>query len=726
MSNPNTDQFDIEDIIREFSDAAPEALPEEVTEEAAAEEAAAEEAAAEEAAVEEAAVEEAAVEEPEAPMGEEEYEMDFNLPQEFFEKPEPAIFEDEVDTIRLDNVADLQEPQENLGDTQALPSLEELHGEENGQPDLAATQRVDLPGDPADDPGDTRRVPVPEMPKTEKPSRLVLHPQQNPLKELKKQLTAGPERLYYQMAEKGTGKLAAAILANFVVVLLCATVTALQALGVVGEAYLRAVVFGQLLAMFVSALLGSFQLIEGAADMLRGRFSLNTLLGFSFLVCIADGVLALQSLRIPCCAAFCLAMTFSQLAAYHRRSTLSSRLDTMRKATSLEGTYALTQEDGRTLFVRGEGQVSHFMDSIYKRSAPEKMQSIYAMAALALSFLLGVGTLFWQDISAGVQVWAVSLLLALPAGSFITSTRPVAIMERKLHKYGTVLCGWHGLRAARGKADYPVFYKDLFPKGCTKLNGTKFFGSLSPEEAVSYAASLMQATESGLTPLFMTLLEKHSGRLMEADDLQAYDHGVGGQIEGAAVLAGSLSFLRQMGVEADESLYMGQSICVAVDGELAGIFAITYEKNRAAAAGLQTLCAYRGLRATIVAADPMLTGSFLQKKLGARVRRLHFPDYPTRQALRGQVPEEGSKPLLLATKPELAASAYGVTGARSAYTASMVGTIVQMVGGFVGLVMLGILVFIGALHLITPVNMFLYQLIWLVPGWLITEWSRII
>ena len=89
-------------------------------------------------------------------------------------------------------------------------------------------------------------------------------------------------------------------------------------------------------------------------------------------------------------------------------------------------------------------------------------------------------------------------------------------------------------------------------------------------------------------------------------------------------------------------------------------------------------------------------------------------------------PEEGSKPILLATKPGLAVSAYGVTGARSAYTASMLGTIVQMIGGFVGLVMLAILVVIGALHLITPVNMFLYQLIWLVPGWLITEWTRAI
>ena len=275
MSNPNTDQFDIEDIIREFSDAAPEEIPEEVTEEVT-----------EEVAAEPVQMELPAPEPEEDPIGDEEYEMDFNLPQEFFETPEPAIFEDEVDTIRLDDVADLQEPQENLNDTQALPSLEELRTEDAPQADLEATQRIDPKEVKVAELGDTQKVPVQEPQKAEKPNRFVLHPQSNPIKELKKQLTAGPERLYYQLAEKGTGKLAAAILTNFVVVLLCATVTALQAFGVVGASYLRAVIFGQILAMFVSALLGSFQLIEGAADLFKKRFSLNTLLGFAFLVCV--------------------------------------------------------------------------------------------------------------------------------------------------------------------------------------------------------------------------------------------------------------------------------------------------------------------------------------------------------------------------------------------------------------------------------------------------------
>ena len=40
--------------------------------------------------------------------------------------------------------------------------------------------------------------------------------------------------------------------------------------------------------------------------------------------------------------------------------------------------------------------------------------------------------------------------------------------------------------------------------------------------------------------------------------------------------------------------------------------------------------------------------------------------------------------------------------------------------------MMLVLVILGALDLISPLNMFLYQLIWMIPALLITEWTRIL
>ena len=52
------------------------------------------------------------------------------------------------------------------------------------------------------------------------------------------------------------------------------------------------------------------------------------------------------------------------------------------------------------------------------------------------------------------------------------------------------------------------------------------------------------------------------------------------------------------------------------------------------------------------------------------------------------------------------------------------GTALHMVGGILGMGVVLTLVLLGALNLLTPANMFLYQLVWMIPGFLVTEWTR--
>ena len=98
------------------------------------------------------------------------------------------------------------------------------------------------------------------------------------MKELKKQLVAGPERRYYELSEMGVGKLQAAVLLNLLVVLISGGVTALFALELVPENRMKLVIFSQVLAMLISALLGSNLMLDSLGDLLKGRFTVNTLL----------------------------------------------------------------------------------------------------------------------------------------------------------------------------------------------------------------------------------------------------------------------------------------------------------------------------------------------------------------------------------------------------------------------------------------------------------------
>jgi hypothetical protein len=86
--------------------------------------------------------------------------------------------------------------------------------------------------------------------------------------------------------------------------------------------------------------------------------------------------------------------------------------------------------------------------------------------------------------------------------------------------------------------------------------------------------------------------------------------------------------------------------------------------------------------------------------------------------------QDRSPALALTTHDGLAPIAYAVTGARALRSASIAGTVVHLLGGILGLVMMAVLAVLGSAYLLTPVNVLLYGLIWMVPGLLITEWTR--
>ena len=187
---------------------------------------------------------------------------------------------------------------------------------------------------------------------------------------------------------------------------------------------------------------------------------------------------------------------------------------------------------------------------------------------------------------------------------------------------------------------------------------------------------------------------------------------------------GSLPFLKELGVEIPDGISVNQAVYTAIDGELCGVFAVTYGKVRDAAAALNTLSAYRGLRPVLITGDFMLTESFVKNKFSVNTRRICFPERAVREELRGKKIQEGTTSLALITKDGLSPFAYAVTGARAVRTAAIVGTVVQMLGGILGLAIMLILAILGQAQLLTPANLFLYELVWLVPGLLITEWTR--
>ncbi len=661
--------------------------------------------------------------------------------KEFGDEPEQEnAIEEEVtpeetanlgDTVRLDQVTQAVHSQEVTQDTVPFHMDETLRFTLETEDDEVYEEYRPLPPQETVEPFSEEWEPEYEQPMGRYvPMEPIPFRPRSRLHELKKKLVEGPERRYYELSEQGVGKLQIAIFLNLIVAILAAGSTAMHAMGMVPEGRLRLLVFFQFLSLLLSALLGSYQLMAGLSDLVRRRFSLDTLLLFSFAACLADGILCLRSVHVPCCAAFSFNMTMSLWSAYQKRTTEMAQMDTMRKATRLDGIVAVPDfYEGRQGFLRNEGQVEDFMDTYRIPSKAEKILSVYALVAMFVSLGTGIlaGVLYGAHF--GIAAFSASLLVAVPASSYIALSRPHALLERRLHKHGTVLCGWQGIEKLSRKGVFPLQDTDIFPVGSAKLNGVKFYGDREPDEVVAYAAALICAVGGGMEPLFRQLLESRSGYHYSVDTLRGYPGGgVGGEINGEAVLAGSLGFMQAMGVDMPQGTRVSQAVYVAIDGSLSGVFAITYTKVKSAAMGLTTLCAYRGLTPVMTGGDFMLTESFIRNKFGVNTRRMVFPDRETRQQLSEfEIPAEEEIPALaLTTREGLAGIAYGVTGARALRNATLAGVIVHMLGGIVGLVMMAVLAAIGAAELVTPANILLYELIWMIPGILITEWTRVV
>ena len=660
-------EFDLDDILNEFRQEPPEAPKEAEDSPEHPEQIQEETEKPEDAAPQEAQV-------PEQPLSEEEFSKILEqLPQEEPKEQEPAAAEN---TVRLDKLSDVAP----------------VHQEEPPQP-----KSVILELDP-----------------------------KAKLRELKKKLIAGPEKRYYELSELGLGKLQTSVFLNLVIVLLCAGTTTLFAMDLVPQNRLRLVIFSQVLAMLVSAMLGSHQMLDGLGDLFKGRFTVNTLLTITFASCCVDAVFGLRDLRVPCCGAFSLEMAMALLARYHRRSTEMAQMDTLRKAIRLHSMVKLPNYyQGKPGILRGYGRVEDFLENYDRPSGPEKFQCVYAFVSLLLCAGIAVFAGLRHGTALAVQVFSTSLLVAVPASYFIALTRPAAILEKRLHMVGTVLCGWKGIKSLRGKAVFPLKDEDLFPQGSSKLNGVKFYGDRDPDEVVSHTASLICQAGGGLEHVFRQLLTSRGGRELPVTNFRDYgEGGIGGEVCGESVLMGTYSFLRDMGVEVPGGSAVNQAVYAAIDGDLCAVVAISYAKMRSSSAGLVSLCSSRKLTPILVGSDFMITADMLREKFGINTRRMGFPSQEERTELASRQIDGDAFASALTTREDLTSFAYAISGARALRVSAVLGTVIHVLGGLLGMVIMLALAYLGSAELLTPTNVLLYQLVWLLPGLLVTEWTR--
>ena len=555
-----------------------------------------------------------------------------------------------------------------------------------------------------------------------KPPQPIAFPE-NRARTLQEKLEEGPRRRYQQLSEMGQGRLQAGIYLNLIL-FLAASAMALLFSRVEGGR-LQLMVLGQMLILLMSAASGYKILLDGCRQMHRRRFHMSSLLVISFVLCALDGLICVFAHRLPFAAAFVLQMLMAQWAEYQKLQTEMSQMDTLRKAVDLT---AVVKTPGfhktYPAYHTTEGHLEDFMDHYRQENGPERILCRYAFGAVVLGAVLALISMLLHGVAEGIRVYAAALLAAMPATIFVGIQRPMAILEKRMHRLGTVLCGWRGLQNIEKQGYYPLHHKDLFPDNHVKLNGMRFYGERNVNTIVSYMAALMAADGGSLAVPFEQLRASRNARVCRVENLTSYPDGVGGQIDGLSVVAGTLDFMENMGVMLPDGARIPHAVYVAVNQGLCAVFAVSFTRSKSSASGLRTLCDSHHVRPVLVDCDFALTGAFLEQKLGVDIHRMHFPDSATRGKLSQKKPEKKTQPIALATRRGLAQRAYAVTGGAALRSAWRAGAAVHIMGGSIGFLAVAVLALQGSLFLLTPYNLLLYGCVWMIPGLLVAEWTR--
>ena len=558
------------------------------------------------------------------------------------------------------------------------------------------------------------------------PEPIVFRPRSR-LGELKRKLMEGPEQRYYALSEQGVGKLQIALFVSMLVVVLAVASIVLHRLDMVRDNRMRLLVFGELFAMLLSALLCWERLADGFGSLFRGKFNVDTLLALSFAACVADGIFCLKDVKVPFCAAFCLEVLMCLWSEYQKRSTELLQMDTLRKATRLSRvSKAPDCHEGRPGFFVCDGEPEDFMDTYRIPSAPEKSLNIFCLLALLFSVVVAVIAGMKSGLQAGIHTWSAAILAACPATMLICQSRPLHTIQRRLYRFGSVLCGWQGIKAASGKAAVPLSDEDFFPGGSVKINGVKFYSPRNPDTIIAYSTAVMTASGSCLAPLFEHMLKSRKAQSYEIEEFKSYgDSGCGAIICGESVLVGTQEFLKDMGIELPPGTKVNQAVYVSIDGEFSCVFALAFGKLKGVSAGLSALCRHRRLSPVLASRNFLLSEGFIHSKYGVDTHRIAFPSPADRDRLAAWQPApEACVSCALTTQEGLTGAAFAITGARNLRSASIAGAVVHIFGGLVGLAAVLILTLSGRVDLLTPANLLMLELCWAVPGLLVSEWTR--
>ena len=477
----------------------------------------------------------------------------------------------------------------------------------------------------------------------------------------------------------------------------------------------------------VAILLGIDVLARGLFRLLRMEMGMDTLLAFAAVATAADA-LTMQTLnaregQMPYCVLTVLALALYMRGYYLKRRGLRSAC---RTAASAAHPYLVTLDEGkwngRDTYAKWSGEPLGFGRQIQAPDGAERIFRVLCpllfLASLLFSLISSVGTGRPENL-----LWCLSATLTT-AASFsgaLCFGIPWNTLCQRLAKSGAAIAGWDGVTGTRGSGIL-LQDTDLFPPGTVSLNGIKVFGDFSVDKVVSYTATLIRDSGSGLEKIFHDLLRSQGTVFRRAEELECHEGGgLSAVIRGEQVLVGSASFMQLMEVRLPQGLNVKNAVFCAVEGELAGIFALSYTLQGTIEPALIALIRNR-IVPVLATRDFNLIPAMLRQRFKLPVDKMEFPPVERRVELSDENQEHSLILTAVLCREGVGPYSEAVVGSKRLRRAVRTSAVLSGMGSVVGLLLVFYLTFVASYSSLAPGNLLIFMLMWLVPTLFISGW----
>ena len=367
------------------------------------------------------------------------------------------------------------------------------------------------------------------------------------------------------------------------------------------------------------------------------------------------------------------------------------------------------------------GDLRGFYTTAMRDDYASRLQTVFLpvifMAALVFAGLISLGRGHGIDF---LRNWSVILTAGATCSLPLCWSLPWSRLTRRQQKSGCAVAGWDGAARVGKRRGMILTDTDLFPPGTIRLNGVKVYGE-ELGKVSAYAAAAARAAGCGLERVFEGLAVGENAPRETAQDLSFYEQGgFGCTIHGESVLLGTASFLRKQDVRLPSSINLKTGIFLAIDHQLAAVFAVKYEASENVDYALRTL---RRSRITPILAvrDPNITPALLKRKFYKKIK-VEYPQLTDRVAL-SEAEEDRGLPRALLLREGLLPYAEAVVGSRRLRTAVRRATWLSLAGSAAGVLLTAYLVSLGKFDLLTPLSLTVFLLLWTLPVLLMSDWT---